>query len=200
MKGKSQTLRAKVLPSISSLPVSETLQNGSSIKTNFESNAKFKLDYYHTDGNSTQDRYWYKVMIRESLVTLNFRSPDNEDWNFVSYQKQKVLDEDELSKIKKVITESNLKEKTKGMPKLLGVGTGYGADRLCIAHESLNIAGGTVYMCIGNDNSHEDYEIRIKKEKENSTTISGDYQKVFDLLEALFEDLPDLLRSKNKKY
>ena len=31
MKGKSQTLTDKVLPSISSLPTSETLQNGSFI-------------------------------------------------------------------------------------------------------------------------------------------------------------------------
>lgn len=161
-------------------------------------NAKFKLDFYHTDGYSTGNRYWYEIIIIDSLMILNFKSPDNDDWNYINYQKQVVLEEEVLAKIKLGISESKLNQIRKGIPK--PPGTGYGADRLYVESDSLNLAGGTVYMCVGADMSDEDYQKRISKEKYISSTISGDYQAVFDMLEELFTDLPMLMKSKNKEY
>lgn len=41
--------------------------------------AKFKLNYYHTEGYSLKDRYSYEVIILDSLIILNFKCPKNDD-------------------------------------------------------------------------------------------------------------------------
>lgn len=160
-------------------------------------NAKLKIDYYHTDGYSTNDRYWYEVIIIDSLMILNFNSPQNDDWNYINYQKKIILNENQILKIKNKITDSKLKKKIKGIP--LPEGSGYGADRLFLEMDNLKIAGGTVYMWIGEEMTVKEFEEKVKKEKAHSSTISGDYQAVFDLLEELFTDLPFLLESMWKK-
>ncbi|WNM20093.1 hypothetical protein [Flavobacterium capsici] len=160
-------------------------------------NAKFKLDYYHTDGYSTGNRYWYEVVIIDSLMILNFKSPDNDDWNYINYQKQVVLGDDALEAIKSKISETKLKQKTKGIP--IPPGTGYGADRLYIEGDEIEIAGGTVYMCVGEEMPLENIDKRISLEKKLSSTISGDFQTFFNLLEKLFTDLPMLMKSKDKE-
>ncbi len=161
-------------------------------------NVKFKLDYYHTDGISTINRYWYEIIIIDSLMVLNFKSPENEDWNYINYQKKIVLKDEMLTKIKLKIDNSKLSQKIIGIP--IPPGSGYGADRLFIENDNLNLAGGTVYICILDEMSIEGYEKRISMEKDISSTISGDYQAIFDMLEKLFTDLPMLLQSKNKEH
>jgi hypothetical protein len=157
---------------------------------------KFKLDYYHTDGYSTGDRYWYEIIIADSLLIFNFKSPNNDDWNYISYQKQIIIDLDSLMNVINFINDAKISQKVKGMP--IPVGSGYGGDRLYIEGNELNIAGGTVYMNVGLDMSEDLWKKKIKIEKETSSTINGDFQKVFNYLEKLFIDLPMLLESKNK--
>lgn len=161
-------------------------------------NAKFKLDYYHTDGYSTYNRYWYEILIIDSLLILNFHSPANDDWNYIKYQKQVILEEDLITELHQSIVNLEIKQKKKGIP--LPPGTGYGADRLYIESPEMNIAGGTVYITIGAETSVEQYNKRIALEKEISTTLGGDFQKLFNKLEELFTDLPMLMESKNREY
>ncbi len=161
-------------------------------------NAKFKLDYYHTDGYSTNNRYWYEILIIDSLLILNFHSPANDDWNYINYQKQIVLEEDIVVEIKQAIETLGIQQKVKGIP--LPPGTGYGADRLYIESPEMKIAGGTVYITIGAETSVEQYNQRIALEKEISTTLGGDFQKLFNKLEEVFTDLPMLIESKNREY
>jgi len=162
------------------------------------SDFQFKLDYYHTDGYSTGDRYWYEVIILDTLLILNFNSPDNDDWDYINYQKQVVIERDSLEKIIAFVSDSKINQKTKGMP--IPPGSGYGADKLFIESDNLNIAGGTVYMNVGLDMPEEFWKKKITIEKETSSTISGDFQIVFDYLEKLFEDLTMLMDSKDKEY
>ena len=154
-------------------------------------NSKFKLDYYHTDGYSTYNRYWYEILIIDSLLILNFHSPANDDWNYINYQKQ-------LVEIKQAIETLGIQQKVKGIP--LPPGTGYGADRLYIESPEMQITGGTVYITIGAETSVEQFNRRIALEKEISTTLGGDFQKLFNKLEELFTDLPMLIESKNREY
>jgi len=159
--------------------------------------AKFKLAYYHTDGYSIGYRYWYEVIIVDSLIILNFQSPENDDWNYTNYQKQRIIGSDSLSSILKYIKDAKINQKVKGMP--IPKGSGYGGDRIYIEGNEFNIAGGTVYMNVGNDLPDDLWAKKIKIEKETSSTVSGDFQKVFNYLEQLFIELPMLLESKNKK-
>ncbi|MFA7326637.1 MAG: hypothetical protein WC121_08240 [Candidatus Kapaibacterium sp.] len=160
-------------------------------------NATFKVDYFHTDGYSLFDRYWYEIIIIDSSLILTFESPMNDDWNYIKYQKRLILNEDALLRIKIVLSQAKLEQNRKGFP--LPEGSGYGAEKLFIETEELNLAGGNVYMCIGEESSigDEKYEIRIEKEKQETSTISGDLQKVIRVLEELFTDLDYLLQSKD---
>ena len=160
--------------------------------------AKFKLNYYHTDGYSNKGRYWYEVIIIDSLLILNFKSPDCDDWNYINYQKRMVMEDEVVEKLKRKLVEANLQQKREGIP--VPPGSGYGADRLFVDYQDISLAGGTVYMCIGESASKEAYENRIKREKEISSSISGAYQSIMDLLETLFDDLAVLLKSKNKHH
>jgi hypothetical protein len=155
-------------------------------------NYSFKLDYYHTEGYSSRDRYWYEVMVLDSLVILNFQSPKNESWNYISYQKRMVISDSTLSAFKSSIKTFGIKQVKKGIPK--PDGTGYGADNLFIESPDVHIAGGTVFMAIGNDTDGNAYKARIGKEKQQSSSIAGDYENFFRQLERIFMNLPILLK------
>ncbi|MBD81560.1 MAG: hypothetical protein CL840_21760 [Crocinitomicaceae bacterium] len=163
-------------------------------KGSFE--ASFKLDYYNSTGYSFRDRYWYEVIILDSLVILNFKSPDNDDWDYVSYQKRFVLGPDEQKEIEDLVIECGIKQKIKGRP--LPPASGYGAEKLFIETPELKVAGGLVYVAIG-DGSEQD-DIRMQKERQLSSTIEGDYDRFFKALETLFKDLNYLIESKDKEF
>ena len=153
--------------------------------------AKFKLNYYHTEGYSLKDRYSYEVIILDSLIILNFKCPKNDDQNYINYQKQSEISYEQLDSIKTIL--KNVNQKQKGFP--LPPASGYGADKLFVENGQTKINGGTVYIAIGNDLTDKDYLRRINHEKQISTTISGDYQKLFNYLESIFSDLSVLKNS-----
>lgn len=156
----------------------------------------FKLNYYLTEGYSTGDRYNYEIIILDSFMILNFNSPDNDDWNYVSYQKQLYIDDSTLSTVKSKIKSLNIGQKKTGFPRPQG--SGYGADKLFIESENISVAGGTAFMCVGGEMSDTEWEQQILKEKEASTSISGDYETFFTYLKSLFPMLPTLLNDMNK--
>lgn len=176
--------------------VSDSTEQGYNIFDGYEY-ANFKLDYFHTEGYSTGDRYWYEIIIIDSLLILNFNSPQNDDWNYISYQKQIILYE-ELENIKQVVDDAKIHQKTEGIPHWSDwSGSGYGENRLYIESEKFNIAGGMIYNCMGY--GAEDSRSTIQKEKDESTTIGGNYELLFKELEKLFENLPFLIEDKNNR-
>jgi len=152
----------------------------------------FKLNYYHTEGISTGDRYWYEVIVLDSLVILNFKSPESDDRNFLSYQKRIIINDSALAAIKHNMKALGIKQKRRGIPEPLG--SGYGADRLFVESKDVNIAVGTTFMCIANDANVAAYKSRVTGEKRESSSISGDYDKFFNYLERFFVLLPGLLK------
>jgi hypothetical protein len=162
-------------------------------------NAKFKLDYFHNEGYSTGNRYWYEVIIIDSMLVLNFECPQNDDWNHVYYQKLIILDEKKLKSIKKEVNLANLHQKTEGFPYWSDwSGSGYGKNRLYIETNELSLAGGMIYNNIFGD--HEVTEVSISDDMRASTTISGDYESLFEELEKLFDSLPFLMKEKDRVY
>ena len=151
---------------------------------------KYKIDYYHSEGYSSKDRYSYEIIILDSLMILNFWSPSNDDWNYINYQKQIVLDDSTLETVKSVIHKSKVGQKRNGIP--LPPGTGYTSDRLYIETIELNVAGGTIFIGISGDETKQQYNLRVQKEKEISSTLSGQYEIVFKKLRSLFKELPFL--------
>ena len=171
-----------------------------SIFEGFE-DANFKLNYFHTTGYSSGNRYYYEVILVDSLIILNFKSPQNDDWDYISYQKRFVVENDQLEKIKEVVNKANLYQKNEGIPNwgdFDWCGSAYGAKKLWVESENINIAGGMVYLTIGegNENSKK-YKKRTGDEMKKSTTIGGDYETLFIELEKLFKSLSVLMEDKN---
>ncbi len=160
-------------------------------------NASLRIDYYHTDGYSHGDRYWFEVIIIDSLMILNFQSPENSDWDYIKYQKQLVLEDSTIKQLLQTIKSSGIKQKKKGIP--IPPASGYTADNLFIETSELTLAGGTVYINLSGEESDEEYEQRIKMEKDLSSTIGGDYEVVFKQIEHLFSELHFLFGDMMKK-
>lgn len=160
--------------------------------------ASFKLNYYHTEGYSSGNRYWYEVIVIDSMIMLNFKSPLNDDWDYVYYQKQLLISDSVLSNVKRLIKSLGITQKRKGVP--LPQGTGYGANRLYIETADLQVAGGDVYIAIGGPDTQtqEQFLAGIDKERQQSTSIGGDYRRLFFELEQLFPMLPSLLKDMEK--
>ncbi len=158
-------------------------------------NNKIKIDYYHTSGYSSGNRYWYEVIILDTLAILNFKSPSNDDWNYINYQKQKIIDDSLKDSLVLLMKLCKIKQKKKGVPR--PTGSGYEANRLYIETDFLKVAGGDFFICIGRED--EDLNLRLKKEREISTTISGDYILFLNELEKIFSaELFFLMKDKDQ--
>lgn len=163
-------------------------------------NAKFKLDYYHNEGYSTGNRYWYEIIVIDSLLVLYFDSPQNDDWNNVHYHKSLILMQNEVKMIQNEVKLADLGQKSEGFPEWRDwSGSGYGENRLIIESDSLNIAGGMIYNNIFSDDE-DDFEASIVQDMNASSSISGDYLSLFEELEKLFDSLPFLLEDKNQTF
>ena len=161
--------------------------------------ATFKLKYLVTEGYSISDRYEYEIIIVDSLLILNFHCPKNDDWNFIEYQKHMILHDEQLERIKWVLKKARLSQKSEGFPHWSDwAGSGYGAYRLHIESENVNVAGGMIYNCMGS--GEEDLEKMNKKQRKESTTIGGNYEFLFTEIKKLFDSLPFLMEDKNRKY
>lgn len=160
--------------------------------------ANFKLKYSLTEGYSLNYRYAYSIVIVDSLMILNFQCPKNDDWDFIQYQKQTILKDSQLERIKWVVKKARLSQKLEGFPHWSDwAGSGYGANRLYIESEKINVAGGMIYNCMGT--GEEDMDKINKQQRKESTTIGGNYEFVFTELEKLFDSLPFLMEDKDIK-
>lgn len=161
-------------------------------------NIKTKIDYYFTNGYSHGDRYWYEIIILDSLVILNFNSPDNDDWDFINYQKQYILDDSIINNISLLLKTSGLKQKKKGIPR--ATFSAYASENLFIETDEIHIAGGTVFSTYGGEEiSDEELEQEILREKKESSTLQGDYEIFIRELEKLFPELTFLMQDMEKK-
>lgn len=162
-------------------------------------NVKFKLDYYHSEGYSLGDRFWYEIIIIDSMLVLYFDCPSNDDWHYVHYHKSLILTDNDLESIGNKVNSAELYQKSEGFPHWSDwSGSGYGENRLFIESDELNIAGGMIYNCISYEG--DDFETSMIRDVNESSTIGGEYLFVFKELEKLFDSLPYLLEDKNRHF
>jgi hypothetical protein len=159
-------------------------------------NARIKIDYYHSDGYSLHDRYWYEIVIIDSLVIFNFKSPDNSDWDYINYQKQTVIDDSIRDNLIFIIKKAGIKQKKKGIP--IPPASGYSSNELFIETPDIKVAGGNVCITISGEETEKIYNERINKEMKLSSTIDGDYDLVFKSIESLFKELDFLFDDMRK--
>lgn len=194
-----ENLSEKVVTDTTDIEVLDSTNQTKDVFEGFEY-AKFKLDYYHNEGYSLGDRYWYEIIIIDSMLVLYFDCPLNDDWNYIHYHKSLILSDSQLESIKSKVYAAELFQKSEGFPHWSDwSGSGYGENRLHIDSENLNIAGGMIYNNIYFASQDIDYvEDEMVREMQESSTIGGDFILVFKELEKLFESLPFLLEDKKQ--
>ena len=161
--------------------------------------AKFIVNYFFTDGISYGDRHSYEIIVTDSILTLNYKSPNFGSYNYVNYTKQIQLNEEEIDSIKSTIKKANLKQIRKGIAK--NDGSMFTREILIINQENIQIIGGQTYGPIGSYRDDISDEIALKeieKDRLNSSTIGGDYDSVINLLKSYFKNLETIFRDSLK--
>ena len=159
-------------------------------------NAKFILDYYFTDGISLGDRYFYEIIVTDSIVTLTFDSPDFGSYDYVKYVKRIHLEPKEIDTLKMVVKKANLKQTHQGIAHWDG--SMYSRELLILKLDNIYIAGGQTYGPIGTyseDEPEDEVKKEIEKDKRDSSSISGDYDSIINLLKKYFTNVEELYKS-----
>jgi hypothetical protein len=155
--------------------------------------ASFIADYFFTDGWSRSDRYSYEIIVTDSLLTLNFNSPKSDSYKHVVFNKKKILNKNELNNLKQIIKTAQLKQSKKVIP--IAKFSAYTNEVLIIQYKDISIAGGLTY---GNIASYPDSESETQVNKEiaddrnQSSSISGNYDLLISALKKYFGDLDKL--------
>jgi hypothetical protein len=152
----------------------------------YESAGKI-IDYYKTEGVSTEDRYRFEVIVIDSLVSLTFRSPESENFHYVDYQKERLLSNDERAQLSQALASAKLTQTKSGIPNAKF--TGYGQEVLIIRSSAFNITGGVAWIAISDNADSMDADRKM------TTSIGGNYDTFFSYLRRVyFPDLDALMR------
>lgn len=161
--------------------------------------AEFIADYYFTEGISLGARYYYEILVIDSVISLIFDAPGFDCYNYVKYVKRFQLEPEDLDSLKKIINKAGLKQTHEGIAHWEG--SMYTREILVIKSDTLFIAGGQTYMpeakypeYINEDEARK----AIEKDKRDSSSISGDYDSIVNFLNKYFTNLSDLLLEAKK--
>jgi len=154
-------------------------------------NAKLIVDYYYTNGISLGDRYTYEIVLIDSLFMVAFDAPETDRYNYVSYQKKKLLTAEQVNSIRAVLNSAGLKQTKKGIPE--PDASAHEKEVLIVKYKNLNIAGGRfnhVIFSEGTSDAQNNKEIAL--ERKLTSSVGGNFELVIKTLKKYFSDLPEL--------
>lgn len=74
------------------------------------------VDYYNSWGISTGERFWYEIIVVDSSIIFNFKSPETFSFSYINYQYRMILETSDISELKTIIEKSSLKQTKFGFP------------------------------------------------------------------------------------
>lgn len=157
--------------------------------------ATLKIDYYFTDGYSYGDRYWYEIIVVDSMLLLHFHSEGSDSYNKLFFEKKRIINKSQIELLKTLLVKSNLKQSKEGIPRARF--SAYTQEVFIVNYKDIVVRGGMAY---GNSASYPDNESysqilkEIEKDRHSFSSISGDYDAVIDFLKSLFNELPKLFK------
>lgn len=163
--------------------------------------ANFIVDFCYTEGFSLGDRYFYEIVITDTVMTLIFEAPESGSFHYLKYVKRILLDSEVLDTLKMILGKANLKQKHQGIADWQG--SMYTRQILVVNYESIHIAGGQTFMPSGaysEDEPEAVAEEKILKDKVESSSISGDYDSIINYLKKYFTNIGDLYNQTKKDY
>lgn len=162
-------------------------------------NAEFFIKYNYSDKKSSSDNYTYGITIVDSLLILEFYSPESDSYNFLSYKKMQILSISMIDSIKKIVVQSRLKQSIEGFPVIEG--SAQTNENLFIKYGEIHIAGGLAYSNIVSFPDIEplkQIKQKISEERRVSSSITGNYDLLITNLNLLFIDLNGLILDANR--
>lgn len=149
-------------------------------------NAELKIDYFLSEGISYSERYTCEIIVIDTMIMMAFESPETEDLNKIYFEGKLGLTKKQLALLNETLLKANLKQIKEGVPKPNL--SGFGQKILIIKSKDISIAGGMFYANIFESPDLDEMD-RIKKEDiKNSSSIGGDYESVFKVLESFFPE------------
>ncbi len=154
--------------------------------------AKLIVDYYCTTGISTQDRYSYEIILIDSVLMFAFNSPNTENYNHVSYENKRILPNLQFAEFKIDLTSAKLTQIKNGIP--YPNASANNKEVLIVKFDNINIRGGLFnYVLYESSKSQKEIEENVAFTRKESSSIGGDYEKVFSELKQYISNLDSLI-------
>jgi len=156
------------------------------------SHAKLIVNYFCSDGWSIENRYSFEVVLIDSVLMLGFDSPETDEMRYISYQKKTILTSDKVDSIKNILGRAGLSQAKLGIPH--PTASANTKEVLIVRYAGLNIAGGLFYYnAISHDEPEAKINAKIKREKQLTSSIGGDYESVMLAMKNYFPELNGMM-------
>lgn len=154
--------------------------------------AKLIVNYYCSDGWSATNRYNYEVVLIDSLLMLGFESPETDEMRYISYQKKTVVPQAFVDSVKNLLGRAGLKQLKQGIPKpVMAANT---KEVLIVKYSTVQIAGGVFYYnMLQQDMPQEKINAMVRRERQLTSSIGGDYDNVMLAMKSYFPELSNLM-------
>ena len=117
----------------------------------------------------------------------------------MKYVKRIHLEPEEIDTLKMVVKKANLKQTHQGIAHWDG--SMYTRELLILKLDNLYIAGGQTYGSTGtyaDDEPENKVNKEVDKDKRDSSSISGDYDSIINLLKKYFPNIKELYKTAYK--
>jgi hypothetical protein len=149
------------------------------------------IDYYFTSGFSEGDRFSYEFILTDNLLTVTFNSPFSDSYNSITYKKESYVSDDDLNKLESAIFSCGLKQVRNGIPQPNA--TGYEQEVLILKFNYIKLSGGLFSYTITDNADTAAFDKQREQDRKRSSSIGGDYDKFFNILDGYFPELNCLL-------
>ncbi|MFD2247416.1 hypothetical protein [Pontibacter ruber] len=155
-------------------------------------NANLIIDYFVTEGWSTNDRHSYEIIVIDDQIMFGFGSPQSDSHREVHYEKKETLSPADVKEIASLLKKANIKQVRTGIPK--PDASAHKKEVLLVRNGSQRIAGGMFsYVVYEDGTSEEEIDKQIAETRRETASISGNYDMLFDNLRKRFTNLDSLI-------
>ncbi len=160
-------------------------------------NAKLIANYYCSVGLSDNERYSYEVVVIDSVLMCGFDAPETETMNYISYQKKQILSREQEQELKNVLETAGLNQQRLGIPR--PDVAAHTKEVIIVNYGKLKLQGGMICYGSQEEMSLQAKAARAARERRETSSIGGDYDKFIHLMTGFFTNLDELKKEVMKE-
>lgn len=159
-------------------------------------NAELKIDYFLSEGISSVERYTCEIIVIDTMIMMSFESPETDNMNKIYFEGKWGLTKKQLALLHETLLKANLKQIKEGVPHPNL--SGFGQKVLIVTSRDISIAGGMFYTNVFDSPDRDEMVRKRKEDVKNTSSIGGDYESVFKVLESFFPEKDTFIRKAYK--